>query len=418
VLPRRKPQKRSEDVLNLTNADVAAQSRRNILLLAIAQSLYSCCVITIFATAALVGLNIAPSPAEATWPITTFVLGSMFTTIPASLVMQRIGRKPVFIAGALVSIIGSLVCVWAIFNGNFKVFCLGTMLQGVFQATSHFYRFAAAESADEKSKAIAISWVLMGGVVAAVGGTMIADATSELFKNFVFAGSYMAMIGFALANIVAVSLLRLPDVKATVTGGEARPWSVLLAQPKLVSAMLAAMMSYALMNLLMTAAPVAMVQYCGFNKTDAKWVIQWHVLAMFVPSFFTGQLIKKFGAAPVTAAGLALLMSAGLAGLAGISFVHFAVALMLLGLGWNFGFIGATTMLTDCYRPSERGKVQAANDFGIALLMAIASKSSGDLLFHFGWDFVATAVLPPAALALALVGWMIMRRPLAELKSL
>ncbi len=380
-------------------------SKRTILLLAVAQALYSSCIITVFATAGLVGLNIAPSPAWATLPVTTFVLGAMFTTIPASLLMQRLGRKPIFLMGAGVSILGAALAVWAIITSNFAAFCFATALQGVFQATSGFYRFAAAEAADDNSKSIAISWVLTGGVVAAIGGTVISNYTSEMIPLHIFAGSYAAAAVLALVNIAVVSQLNIPKLAATTLGGVARPWSELLRQPKMLVAMAAAMVSYSLMNLMMTAAPVAMIG-CGFTKGDASWVIQWHVLAMFVPSFFTGQLIKTFGAEKITALGIVMLMGAAGAGLAGISFGHFAVALIILGLGWNFGFIGGTTMLTDTYRPSERGKVQAANDFGISLLMVIASSSSGVILADWGWAAVPLAIFPPAAIALAMLGWL------------
>ena len=392
------------------SAQAAATARNTILRLAVAQALYSCCVITVFATAGLVGLNIAPSPALATLPITTFVMGAMFTTIPASLIMQSIGRRPVFQLGALVSVLGALLAVWAIINANFVVFCFATALQGVFQATSGFYRFAAAEAADDTTKSIAISWVLTGGVVAAVAGTLISNYTSDLFTPYTFAGSYAAAVLLAIMNFAVVSTLNIPKPKRDVADGPARSWGELLAQRKLIVAMAAAMMSYALMNLLMTAAPVAMIG-CGFTKSDASWVIQWHVLAMFVPSFFTGQLIQRYGAAKITAIGLGILMLSAVVGIMGISFGHFAVSLILLGLGWNFGFIGGTTLLTDCYRAPERGKVQAANDFSIALLMAVASSSSGQLLAWWGWDFVAWALLPPAAVALVMVAWLMLAKP-------
>jgi MFS family permease len=385
-------------------------SKRTILLLAVAQALYSSCIITVFATAGLVGLNIAPSPAWATLPVTTFVLGAMFTTIPASLLMQRHGRKPIFIMGAGMSILGALLAVFSIITANFVAFCFATAMQGVFQATSGFYRFAAAEAADEDSKSIAISWVLTGGVVAAVAGTLISNYSSELIAPYSFAGSYAAAAILAAINIAVVAQLSIPKPILQLSDGVARPWRELLRQPKLRVAMAAAMVSYALMNLMMTAAPVAMIG-CGFTKADASWVIQWHVLAMFVPSFFTGQLIKRFGAEKITALGMLLLMVAAGAGLAGISFGHFAVALIVLGLGWNFGFIGGTTLLTQTYNPAERGKVQAANDFGISILMAIASSSSGLILADWGWHAVPLALFPPAALALAMVGWLMLARP-------
>jgi MFS family permease len=387
------------------------ESKRTILLLAVAQALYSSCIITVFATAGLVGLNIAPSPAWATLPVTTFVLGAMFTTVPASMLMQRLGRKPIFLMGAGVSILGAILAVWSIMTSNFQAFCFATALQGVFQATSGFYRFAAAEAADDENKSIAISWVLTGGVVAAVAGTLISNYSSDLIAPHTFAGSYAAAAVLALINAAVITNLRIPQPAAetVVLGGEARSWAELLRQPKLIVAMASAMIAYALMNLMMTAAPVAMIG-CGFTKSDASWVIQWHVLAMFVPSFFTGQLIKRYGAEKITGLGMVLLIGAAIVGLAGISFGHFAVALIVLGLGWNFGFIGGTTLLTDSYRKSERGKVQAANDLGISILMAIASTSSGLILADWGWAAVSIALFPPAALALAMVAWLIMTK--------
>jgi MFS family permease len=241
--------------------------------------------------------------------------------------------------------------------------------------------------------------------VAAIGGTVISNYTSELIPLHTFAGSYAAAVVLALINMVVVYQLNIPKPAVTTVGGVARSWPELLRQPKMLVAMASAMIAYSMMNLMMTAAPVAMIG-CGFTKSDASWVIQWHVLAMFVPSFFTGQLIKKFGAEKITALGMLMLMAAAGAGLAGITFGHFAVALIILGLGWNFGFIGGTTMLTDTYRPSERGKVQAANDFGISLLMVIASSSSGVILAKLGWAAVPLALFPPAAIALAMIAWL------------
>ncbi|MDE2446430.1 MAG: MFS transporter, partial [Alphaproteobacteria bacterium] len=201
-----------------------------------------------------------------------------------------------------------------------------------------------------------------------------------------------------------------PKPSAEEIAGPRRSWPQLLKQPRLVIAMASAMIAYALMNLMMTAAPVAMIG-CGFKATDASWVIQWHVLAMFVPSFFTGILIKRFGVMQITAAGMILLIGAGIVGLAGIQFGEFALALILLGLGWNFGFIGGTTMLTECYAPSERGKVQAANDFGISLLMVIASAGSGQLLDHWGWSSVSAIVIPISAIMLtALLAFVFARK--------
>ncbi len=380
----------------------AQAPRTTILLLAIAQSLYSCAVITVFATGPLVGLMLAPSQGLATWPVTSFVVGSMLAVWPASMLMKAYGRKPVFAGGAISSIIGALVSVWAIYHNNFYLFCGGAMLQGVLQATSGFYSFAAAEAAGPEDKSVAISWVLTGGVVAAVAGTLISSHTRDLLAPFTFAGTYFAVVAFSTLSLIVFAFLQMARPTAAEIQGPQRSWPELLAQPKLVIAMATAILSYALMNLMMTAAPVAM-KICGFDTDESIWVIQWHVLAMFLPSFFTGLLIKRYGVNLITGIGMAILISAGIAALAGISFVHFSVALILLGLGWNFGFIGGTTMLTSTYQPAERAKVQAVNNFGVSLMVAIASASSGQMLSHFGWASVALTVMPIAAVMLAII---------------
>jgi MFS family permease len=384
-------------------------ARRTILLLAIAQALYSCAVITVFATGPLVGIMLAPSAGLATWPVTSFVVGSMLAVWPASYLMKIYGRKPVFIAGAICSIIGALISVWAIFSNSFYVFCVGAMLQGVLQATSSFYSFAAAETAGPEDKSVAISWVLTGGVVAAIAGTVISSQTRDLFAPFTFAGTYVAVIGFAILSLVLFYFLQIAKPTAAEIAGPQRSWAELLRQPKLVIAMATAIFSYALMNLMMTAAPVAM-KACGFGTDASIWVIQWHVLAMFVPSFFTGVLIKRYGVNLITGIGMSILICAAVAALTGITFVHFSAALILLGLGWNFGFIGGTTMLTSTYTPSERAKVQAVNNFGVSLMVAIASASSGQMLSHFGWNSVAFTVMPIAAVILAVVVYRATRR--------
>ena len=261
-----------------------ARAKRNILLLAISQALYSCCVITVFATAGLVGLMLAPNPGWATAPITTFVLGAAVTTIPASLMMQRLGRVPVFVFGAAACMLGAGISVYAIYTQNFFLFCLSTALQGMFQATSGYYRFAAVEGATPNLQPIAISWVLTGGVVAAVAGTLISSGTADLLAPFTFAGSYLASTVIALVAISVLFLLNLPKPTAEEISGERRPWSELLRQPRLIVAMVTAIISYAMMNFMMTAAPVAMIG-CGFTKFDGSRVLQWHVLAMSCPVF-------------------------------------------------------------------------------------------------------------------------------------
>ena len=381
----------------------AQAPRTTILLLAVAQSLYSCCVITMFATGPLVGTMLAPSASYATWPVTSFVVGSMLAVWPASYLMKILGRKPVFVGGALISILGAVLSIWAIYQANFYLFCVGAALQGVLQATSSFYNFAAAEAAGPEDKSIAISWVLTGGVVAAIAGTLISTYTRDLLAPYTFAGTYVGVIGFSLLSLLVFAYLQVPKPSVSEIQGPQRSWPELLQQPKLLIAMATAMFSYALMNLMMTAAPVAM-KFCGFDADASTWVIQWHVLAMFVPSFFTGVLIKRFGVNLITALGMVILISAGVTALLGITFLNFSAALMLLGLGWNFGFIGGTTMLTSTYRPAERAKLQAVNNFGVSLMVAIASASSGLMNSNFGWSSIALTVMPIAAVMLVVIG--------------
>lgn len=376
--------------------------RAKILLLALAQALYSCCVIIVFSTGGLVGLMIAPSKGLATLPITAFVVGSMLAVVPASLLMKRLGRIPVFTGGAVISVVGAGISAFAIYQSNFWLFSAGVALQGVFQATSSFYSFAAIEVATPEDRSIAISWVLTGGVVAAVAGTLIATYTANWFAPYTFAGSYVAAAILAASSLLIFAVLKLPKPTLAEISGAQRSWPRLLQQPKLVIALASAILSYALMNLMMTAAPVAMIA-AGFSASAPSWVIQWHVLAMFVPSFFTGQLIKRYGVELITATGMVILVAAGIVGLLGITFPHFSVALILLGLGWNFGFIGGTTMLTSCYEPSERAKVQAVNNFGVSLMVALASAGSGQMLSYWGWPSVALTVTPLAALMLAVI---------------
>ncbi len=378
-------------------------SRSTILGLAIAQSLYSCVTIILFATAGIVGLTIAPDRSWATLPLSCFALGSLLSTVPASYLMRSFGRKPVFMAGAMASALGCSLAVWSIIQSNFVIFCVGALMVGVFQATSTFYSFAASESAQPKDKSLAISWVLTGGVVAAVAGTVVANRTADLIPAYVFAGSYVAAALLALGNFAVMATIHLPKPQLAEIAGPQRSWPELLRQPRLVVAMASAIVSYALMNLMMTAGPVAM-SICGFDKSASGWVIQWHVLGMFIPSFFTGLLIKRYGVNLIAASGMFILLASAVAGLLGISFVHFSVALILLGVGWNFGFIGGTTMLTECYTPAERAKVQGANNFGIAATVTLASFSSGQMLGHWGWQSVPLVIFPATLSVLLAIG--------------
>jgi predicted MFS family arabinose efflux permease len=397
----------------MSTADISIQfddvrARRNAIVLAIGQALYGSATVIMFTTAGLIGVQIAPSKAWATLPISAFVIGTAVATIPAAMLMRKIGRRPGFMLGACAGTIGALIGVYAIYERNFPLFILATVLQGIYQAFAQHSRFAAADMASPAFRPKAISWVMTGGVAAGLLGTSLVMFTTDLLAPVTFAGCYAAMVVICALAIGVLGLVDIPHREDSAIASDGRPLREILRQPRLIVAVIAATLSYGMMNLVMTAAPIAMID-CGFTTASAAWAIQWHVLAMFVPSFFTGQIIARFGAERVCATGLLLLACAALAGLLGISFGHFAVNLILLGLGWNFGFIGGTTLLTECYRPAEREKIQGLNDFAIFGTVAVASLTSGKLLDWFGWASVNIAVFPTVALALSLILWVMMK---------
>jgi MFS family permease len=380
------------------------KARRNAVILAIAQALYGAALTAVVVTAGLVGAQLAPSASWATLPMSMTIVGTALTTFPISLMMRRTGRRLGFVVCALVGAVGSLVGVVAIFQRSFELFLVGCFLVGVYQASASYYRFAAADTASPLFKPKAISWVMTGGIVAALIGTVLVMFTVDLLAPVTFAGTWVVMSLLALAGAAILLAVDIPlTEKHDAPSG--RPLSVIARQPRYIVAALTAMLAYGIMMLVMTATPVAMLG-CGFSVQDSSWVIQWHALAMFVPSFFTGSLITRFGAEKVSAFGMVLLVGAAGAGLMGIHFENFAVGLILLGLGWNFGFIGGTTLLTDTYEPEERNKAQGLNDFLVFATTAVTSLSAGKLLAWFGWEGVNYAVLPMVVLALVMIGWL------------
>ena len=379
------------------------RAKRNAVVLSIAQALSTSSTVILIATAGLIGADIAPNRSWATLPVSSFVIGTMISTIPASLLMRSYGRKAGFIGGALFGLAGAVLSIVSIYMRDFSLFVLSTALHGCFAAAAQYYRFAAADDASPDFRPKAISWVLVGGVAAALFGTLIVMNTVDLLAPILFAGCYVATAMLAVASVCTLLFLEAGQV-VEIAGQEARPLSAIVAQPRFVAAVVCGMMSFGMMNLVMTATPIAMFD-CGFTVGDASWVIQWHVLGMYVPSFFTGTLIARFGVERITGAGLVILAFAGIAALAGIHFANFAVALVLLGVGWNFGYIGGTTMVTECYRPSERNKVQAVNDFAVFTTVAIASLTSGKLLDGLGWNAVNLAIFPMVAAGLGLLLW-------------
>lgn len=380
-------------------------ARRNALILAVAMTLSSCSAIIVFTTAGIVGTMLSPATGLITLPVSTFVIGTALATVPASLIMGKLGRKPGFMMGASLAFGGAMLATYALFEKSFVYFCLATMLLGTYQAFSQYYRFAAADRASDAFRPRAISIVLLGGIGGSLFGPLIVIYSKELLSPVLFAGSFVASAILALCAFALLSFVNIPNLPQNADDRPTRPLSQILRQPRLIVAMIAGMVSYGVMNLLMTATPIAMIA-CGFTVTDSAWVIQWHTLAMFGPSFFTGHLINRFGVERIIFAGLAMLVAAAVAGLSGISFGHFSVGLILLGLGWNFGFIGGTTMVTACYEPAEKSKVQAVNDFAVFATVGVASLTSGQLFSAIGWNAVNIALFPMVGVAVAALVWL------------
>lgn len=389
-------------------------AKRNAVLLALAQALGGASASIVIATGPLVGyMMLEEDKALATLPVSAMVLGTAFGTIPAGMIMRRFGRRAGFTGAALLGALSGLLASFAVFRDNFALFALACSLGGFAGAFVHQYRFAAADTASEVFKPKAISWVLAGGVLAGVVGPQTVIATKDMFAPILFAGTYLAQAGLALVSLFLLAFVRIPKPpRLTREQSGGRPLLQIMSQPRFVVAAACGICSYALMSLVMTATPLAMIA-CGLSETDAALGIQWHVLAMFGPSFFTGGLIARFGKERIVSIGLALLAGCSVVALMGIELTHFWTALVLLGLGWNFGFIGATAMLTDTYRPEERNLVQAVNDFLVFGFVAAASFSSGALLNAFGWGTVNILVFPFVVLCLALLVWLV----LAERKA-
>jgi MFS family permease len=378
-------------------------ARRNALTLAVAQAFFGATSTALVVTAGLIGSQLSPDKFFATLPQSMVIIGTALTTFPQSLLMRRIGRRNGFMGAAFVGAVGAGIGVLAIYQRSFALFLLACFLSGIYQASSSYYRFAAADTASPAFRPKAISWVMTGGIVAALIGTMMVIATVNLLAPVTFAGTWALMAVLAVVAIGVLWFVVNPPAQDAATA-DARPLAVIARQPTFMVATGVNMISFGVMMLVMTATPVAMLG-CGFNVQDSSWVIQWHALAMFVPSFFTGHLITRFGVTKIIGAGLTLLALAAVAALLGITFLDFSVALVMLGLGWNFGYIGGTTLLTSTYRPSERNKAQGLSDLLTFATTAIMSLSAGGLLAKQGWDAVNFAVFPLVIVGLALVLW-------------
>ena len=377
---------------------------RNVGLLAACQAMLFTNNATLIAINGLAGLALAPNVSLATLPVTCWVVGGAIATIPASQYMKRVGRQAGLIRGAAIGIVGALLCAAAVWQANFWLLCFGALVFGGFNAFGQYYRFVAAEVASPGFRATAVSLVLAGGLVGGILGPTTSRVTVDLIGPR-FTGAYLALIVFVLVTIAILSRIRIPDLSAAEQAASGRPIAEIARQPKYVVAVMSGALSYGVMNFLMTSTPIAM-GVCGHPFGDAAFVISSHVVAMFAPSFVTGPLIKRVGVIPVMLAGAALNICAVAVALAGVEVANFWWSLVLLGVGWNFLYIGATNLLTETYRPAERAKAQGANEFAIFAMMALSSFSSGMIVTNVGWEKVNYAAAPLIAAVIAALAFL------------
>lgn len=383
---------------------------KNLWFLTLAQGLYLTNNVTFIAINGLVGFALAPEPWLATLPVMAYVVGSAMATTLVAKVQRRLGRKRSFQIALLVAFFSSLVCAFATLEKQFWLLNLGTVIAGFYNANAQLYRFAAAELADKTAKEKAISWVLAGGILGAVLGPNMASWTRDWFMQ-PFAGAYITLAGVALIAIGVVSQIHFPEKRVDPDQEPGRPLSEIMRQPLFIVCTLTAALAYGVMNLLMAATPLAM-EACQFSFDKTAWVLEWHVIGMFAPGFFTGALIKRIGVMWVLRTGVALNIACVMIALSGITFFHFLTALFLLGVGWNFLFTSSTTLALEAYRPSERDKAQGAINFFVFLATALSALSSGVLITTQGWTLLNLgSIVPLTIIALALIWLGIQRKP-------
>ena len=381
----------------------AGSEQGNVLRLATAQALAGANSVVVYATGAVVGNMLAPSNALATLPISVFVVGMAACTLPAGAIARRHGRRAAFLTGTGCGVLVGLLSALAVVLGSFWLFCAGAFFGGAYAAVVLSFRFAAADCVAPARRPRALSLVMAGGVFAGVIGPQLVTYTMDLWPPYMFAATFLAQAAVAAISALVLLGVRLPMPTAQELAG-GRPLGVVARQPRFITAVICGVVSYLLMNFLMTAAPLAM-HLCGLSQEDANLGLQWHVIAMYGPSFFTGRLIARFGASRVVATGLGLTVASAAVGLTGVDVAHFWVTLILLGVGWNFGFVGASAMVLECHRPEERTRVQSLNDFVVFGTMAVGSFSSGGLLARYGWDVVLWISFLPVLLAVAALAW-------------
>ncbi|MFV0280802.1 MAG: MFS transporter [Rhodoblastus sp.] len=392
--------------------DLAA--KRLTIRLALASALAGANASVIFATEAILGASMAPSPDLATTPITSYVVGLALGTLPIGWIARRLGRKPALLVGSVSGIVSGLLACIATLQWSFVLLCVSAAFGGMYAAAAQSYRFAATDGASPALQPKLISWVMTGGVLAGVIGPQLVQFTMDLWPQHLFAATYVGQAIFAaLAMLVLTGVEPPPAALKAADASTGRPLGEIVRQPQFIVAAICGTVSYGLMNLVMTAAPLAM-KMCGLSLGQSNLGIQWHILAMYAPSFFTGALVARFGASRVVVFGLALEVAAALVDLSGVTVGHFWAGLVLLGLGWNFSFIGASAMVVATHRLNERTKVQSFNDFIVFGTMAVGSFMSGKMLADGGWSLVNMIVFPPAAIGVVALAWLALRRQKAS----
>jgi MFS family permease len=391
----------------MSNVPFTASQRAQVLLLSLCQALLLTNTVILMAVNALVGYMLAENKMWATLPAMTYVIGSAVTVMPASAWMRRVGRRAGFMHGSVLAIFGAFICAGAVMMKSFWGVCLGTFFIGCYNATGALYRFAAADAVTGENKPRAISLVLAGGII----GGLIGPESSKITKDWLavtYAGTYLSLVGFAMFALALQSRLQLPAIAAAMIDKPVRPLAIIARQPKFIVAVMAAALGYGVMNLLMVATPLAM-NFCGHPFKEGVFVLSWHVVGMFLPSFFTGDLIKRFGTLKVILAGVILNFASIAINLSGVTVAHFWFGLVVLGVGWNFMFIGGTTLLTETYEPHEKTRVQGFNDMLVFATMAVSSSSAGLLVNARGWEMVNYTALPAIFVACVAVGWLLIQ---------
>ena len=405
-------------MIDMTAADDSfndARARSNVVRLAAAQALTGANSAVIFATGSIVGASLAPDISLATVPLSMYVVGLAAGTLPTGAISRAYGRRVAFIIGTGCGMLTGLLGAFAILHASFPLFCCATFLGGLYGSVSQSYRFAAADGASAVFRPKAVSWVMAGGVFAGVLGPQLVQWTMDVWQPYLFAFSFVMQAMVALIAMAVLAGVDAPKpAPADMHGG--RPLFEIARQPRFIAAALCGIIAYPVMNLVMTSAPLAM-KMCGLSLSDSNFGIQWHIVAMYGPSFFTGSLIARFGARRIVALGLALEAVGATVGLSGITAMHFWGTLIVLGVGWNFAFVGASALVLETHRPQERNKVQAFNDFLVFGMMAVGSFSSGQLLANFGWSAVNLVVFPPVVLGLVVLALVSLAKRRAALQQ-